>query len=69
MKNWKMVIARNDKNLTQSELAEQIGVARQTIHLIEQGNYNPSIKLCIAICEALDVTLNDIFWNKNGGGD
>ncbi len=38
------------------------GVTRQTIGLIEAGQFNPSIRLCIAICEALDVTLNDLFW-------
>ena len=44
------------------ELAQRAGVTRQTIGLIESGDFNPSIKLCIAICKALDVTLNDIFW-------
>lgn len=49
-------------NMSQTELAEQAGVTRQTIGLIEAGDFNPSIKLCIAICKALGVTLNDIFW-------
>jgi putative transcriptional regulator len=65
MKNIKMIIARNQKNITQTELAKNIGVARQTIHLIEQGKYNPSIKLCIAICKELNVTLNELFWNES----
>ena len=46
----------------QTELAARAGVTRQTIGLIESGEFNPSIKLCIAICKALDTTLNDLFW-------
>lgn len=57
-----MKIARIEKDLSQEQLAEIVGVSRQTIGLIEAGNYNPSINLCIAICKALDKTLNDIFW-------
>ena len=48
--------------MSQTELAQKAGVTRQTIGLIESGDFNPSIKLCIAICKALDVTLNDLFW-------
>ena len=44
------------------ELAEKIGVTRQTIGLIEAGNYNPSISLCIDICKALNRTLDELFW-------
>lgn len=64
MKNIKMKSARVSKDLSQKELAEFIGVSRQTINLIEKGDYNPSIQLCIAICKALDVTLNDLFWEE-----
>lgn len=64
MKRTSLIIERMKKNITQTELAEIIGVSRQTIHLIEQGNYNPTLRLCILICDALDVTLNDIFWNE-----
>ncbi len=64
MKNLKMKSARVSKDLSQKELAEFIGVSRQTINLIEKGDYNPSIQLCIAICKALDVTLNDLFWEE-----
>ena len=49
-------------DLTQEQLAEKIGVARQTIGLIEAGNYNPSISLCIDICKALNKTLDELFW-------
>lgn len=57
-----MEIARIECDLTQEQLAERVGVARQTIGLIEAGNYNPSISLCIDICKALDKTLDELFW-------
>lgn len=62
MKNKKMKIARIEKDLSQEQLAEILGVTRQTIGLIESGNYNPTLKLCVAICKALDKTLDDLFW-------
>lgn len=49
-------------DLSQEQLAERVGVTRQTIGMIEAGNFNPSIQLCIAICRTLNKTLNDIFW-------
>lgn len=61
-KNMKLKLARVEKELSQEQLADLVGVTRQTIGMIEAGNYNPSIKLCIAICRAVDKTLNDIFW-------
>jgi len=64
MKNIKLKLARVESDLTQEQLAESIGVTRQTIGLIEAGKYNPSIKLCIAICKELGKTLNDIFWEE-----
>ena len=62
MRNLKMKFKRIELNLSQTELAEKVGVTRQTIGLIEAGEFNPSIKLCNAICKALNVTLNDLFW-------
>ncbi|MPQ32236.1 transcriptional regulator [Clostridium estertheticum] len=62
MKNKKMKIARIECDLSQEQLADNVGVTRQTIGLIESGKYNPSIKLCIAICRTLNKTLNDLFW-------
>lgn len=59
-----MKIARIENDLSQEQLAEIVGVSRQTIGLIEAGNYNPSINLCISICKALHKTLNDIFWDE-----
>jgi putative transcriptional regulator len=60
--NEKMKQARLAKNLSQAELAKSIGVSRQTINMIENGVYNPTIELCIRICKELGVTLNDLFW-------
>ena len=49
-------------NLSQAELAKRVGVSRQTVNMIENGDYNPTIALCIKICKTLDKTLNDLFW-------
>ena len=62
MKNLRMKSARAAKDLSQQELAEMVGVSRQTINAIEKGDYNPSIRLCIDICKALDKTLDELFW-------
>ena len=64
MKNLKMKSARVAKDMSQEKLAEEIGVTRQTILMIEAGRYNPSLALCIDICKALDTTLNDLFWQE-----
>ncbi|MBZ9692270.1 helix-turn-helix transcriptional regulator [Clostridium sp. M14] len=61
MKNLKLKSARAALDLSQGQLAEIVGVTRQTIGMIEAGKYNPSLQLCIAICKALGKTLNDIF--------
>lgn len=62
MKNTNIIMARIKKNITQTQLAEMVGITRQTMCLIEKGEYNPSLKLCIAICKSLGKTLNDLFW-------
>ena len=64
MKNLKLKSARAAKDLSQKELADIVGVSRQTIGMIEAGEYNPTLNLCIAICKALDKTLNDLFWEE-----
>lgn len=69
MKNLKIKARRIDLHMSQSDLAEKSGVTRQTIGLIEAGDFNPSINLCIAICRALGVTLNDLFWEDNENED
>ncbi|HBC30511.1 MAG TPA: transcriptional regulator [Clostridiales bacterium] len=65
MKNIKLKIARIEYDMSQEDLADIVGVTRQTIGLIESGNYNPTLKLCIAICKALNKTLNDLFWEES----
>lgn len=62
MKNLKLKSARAALDLSQQQLADKIGVSRQTISSIEKGDYNPTIKLCIAICKNLNKTLDDLFW-------
>ncbi len=64
----KLKLARVEHNLTQAELAERVGVTRQTIGLIENGGYNPTLYLCVAIAKALDKTLNDLFWEESEHG-
>ncbi|MFO8087906.1 MAG: helix-turn-helix transcriptional regulator [Bacteroidales bacterium] len=64
MKNKRMKIARLERDMKQADLAKKVGVTRQTIGLIEAGDYNPTLNLCIAICIALDKTLNDLFWEE-----
>ena len=62
MKNLQMKAARAAMDLSQQELADRVGVSRQTINAIEKGDYNPTINLCIAICKALGKTLDELFW-------
>ena len=64
MKNLKMKAARACLDMSQQELATAVGVSRQTINAIEKGDYNPTINLCIAICKALDKTLDELFWEN-----
>lgn len=64
MKNKKLKLARLERDMSQADLAQAVGVTRQTIGLIESGNYNPTLKLCVAICQALGKTLNDLFWEE-----
>ena len=62
MKNLKLKSARAALDLPQQDLADKVGVSRQTINAIEKGDYNPTINLCIAICRALGKTLDELFW-------
>ena len=64
MKNLKLKAARAAKDLSQEQLAQLVGVTRQTIGMIEAGNYNPTLNLCIVICKALDRTLDELFWEE-----
>lgn len=65
MKNRKLKMARAACDLSQEELADLVGVTRQTIGLIENEKYNPTLKLCIAICKATNKTLDDLFWKDD----
>ena len=61
-KNLSIKVARVQKDMTQKDLAAAVGVSRQTINALEQGEYNPTIKLCRAICRVLGKTLDELFW-------
>ena len=63
-KNQAMKEARIAAGLSQNTLAWRLGVTRQTINAIENGDYNPTIRLCVGICRVLGVTLNDLFWEE-----
>ena len=62
MKNKRLRLARMECDMSQAQLAEAVGVTRQTIGLNESGGYNPTLNLCIAICRALGKTLDELFW-------
>ena len=64
MKNLKLKSARAAKDLSQQQLADLVGVSRQTINAIEKGDYNPTIRRCLSICRALDKTLDELFWEE-----
>ncbi len=63
-KNLKLKSARAALDMSQEELAKKTGVTRQTISAVENGDYNPTINLCVSICRALGKTLDDLFWNE-----
>lgn len=64
MVNERLRAARKNKKISQAELAKKINVSRQTINMIENGDYNPSISLCLRICKALNKTLDELFWEE-----
>lgn len=68
-KNLKLKSSRVLKDMSQKDLADAVGVTRQTIGAIENGDYNPSINLCIAICKSLGKTLDEIFWEDDENGN
>ena len=61
-KNLKLKAARAEKDMTQAQLAQAVEATRQTINAIEKGEYNPTIRLCRAICRVLGKTLDELFW-------
>ncbi|MBE6753686.1 MAG: helix-turn-helix transcriptional regulator [Ruminococcaceae bacterium] len=64
MKNLRLKSARAAMDMSQQELADAVGVSRQTVSAIEKGDYNPTINLCIAICRVLGKTLDELFWEE-----
>ena len=64
MKNLRLKAARAAKDMTQQQLAAAVGGSRQTINAIEKGDYNPTIRLCLAICHVLGKTLDELFWEN-----
>lgn len=65
MENMRLRLARIEMHLSQEELAKRINVSRQTINMIENGSYNPTLHLCIKICKELNKTLDELFWEEN----
>ena len=63
MKNLRLKSARAALDISQQQLAEMVGVSRQTISAIEKGDYNPTINMCISICKVLGKTLDELFWD------
>jgi putative transcriptional regulator len=66
--NMRLRLARTEKGLSQQELADTVEATRQTIGLIENGKYNPTLNLCLRIARALDKTLDDLFWKEVDDG-
>ena len=60
---------RKNLGLSQLELAKSIGVSRQTINMIENNKYNPTLELCLNLAKALDTDLNSLFWDENPNRD
>ena len=58
----RLKLARVECGLTQAQLADQVGITRQTIGLIEAGGYNPTLNLCLKLARATNKTLDDLFW-------
>jgi putative transcriptional regulator len=53
---------RNERDLTQEELARLVGVTRQTIIAVEKGGYEPSVRLALVLASSLAVSVDDLFW-------
>lgn len=60
--NEKLRNSRTAMGISQTELARRVGVSRQTVNMIENSEYNPTLELCVRICKVLGMTLNDLFW-------
>ena len=62
MPNERMKATRKEKGFSQDDLARAVGVSRQTVNMIERGDYNPTLNLCVDLCKALGKTLDQLFW-------
>ena len=65
VRNIRIKVARAEKDMTQKALAEAVGISRQTMNAIEQGEFNPTIRLCRAICRVLGKSLDDLFGEED----
>ena len=54
--------ARTERKLSQNQLAEMVGVSRNTISSIETGQFNPTAKLALVLCIALDKKFEELFY-------
>ena len=64
-RNIRIKVARAEKDMTQKALAEAVGISRQTMNALEQGEFNPTIRLCRAICRVLGKSLDDLFGEED----
>lgn len=64
-RNISIKVARAEKDMTQTALAAAVGISRQTMNAIEQGDYNPTLKLCRVICKVLGKSLDELFGEEN----
>ncbi|MBU8768719.1 helix-turn-helix transcriptional regulator [Cytobacillus oceanisediminis] len=62
IKNSVKFMRMDQGELTQGELAQKVGVTRQTMNLIEAQKYNPTIKVCLLIASSLNTTIDKLFW-------
>ena len=58
----RLKVARAEKGISQGELAKLVGVSRQTISSIETGQFNPTAKLALILCIALDKKFEELFY-------
>ena len=62
IRNNRLKVARAEKGLSQTQLAELVGVSRNTISSIETGQFNPTAKLALILCIALDKKFEELFY-------
>lgn len=63
--NVRLRTARVARGLTQADLARLVNVSRQTISMMEAGDHNPTLNLCLDICRCLGTDLNSLFWEES----